>query len=110
MLVEGKFRPKDYKDDAEKEKELEERRRRKREEEEEALKMSGSFKNNIKSRKALHMAINDKTTPSSIRNLKITMNFVICCLIALAVTEFVIVNNQFEEINENFNLIYKANK
>jgi hypothetical protein len=34
------------------------------------------------------MAINDKTTPSAIRNLKITMNLVILSLLTLAITEF----------------------
>lgn len=54
-----------------------------------------TFKTNIKSRKALHMAINDTTVPPAIRNLRMTMNIVIACLLALAVTEFVIINAQF---------------
>jgi hypothetical protein len=72
---------------------LEEKRRKKREEEERNLQDPGAFKNNIKSRKALHMAINDKSAPPAIRNLRITMNFVLVSLLALAITEFVIVNN-----------------
>lgn len=38
------------------------------------------------------MAINDTTVPPAIRNLRMTMNIVIACLLALAVTEFVIIN------------------
>ena len=66
------------------------------------------FKNNIKSRKALQMAINDKSTPPAIRNLRWTMNLVMMCLLALAVSEFIVINSQFNDINENFNLIEKS--
>lgn len=51
------------------------------------------------------MAINDKSTPRAIRNLRITMNLVMLCLLALAITEFSVINSQFNDINENFNLI-----
>lgn len=51
------------------------------------------------------MAINDKSTPPAIRNLRWTMNLVMLCLMALAITEFTIINSQFKDINENFNLI-----
>ena len=79
--------------------------RRKLEEEEKEGFDNESFKTNIKSRKALQNAINDKTVPTAIKNLKITMNFVILSLIALSISEFVLVNKQFTEINQNFNLI-----
>lgn len=39
------------------------------------------------------MAINDKTTPKAIRNLRITMNLVLVCLLALAITEFSLINS-----------------
>jgi hypothetical protein len=51
----------------------------------------GDLKNNIKSRKAFSMAINDKTMPSSILRLSRTANFILLCLIALAVSDYVIV-------------------
>lgn len=37
------------------------------------------------------MAINDKSVPKAIRNLSLTMNVVVVCLLALAITEFVVV-------------------
>ena len=37
------------------------------------------------------MAINDKSVPKAIRNLSLTMNIVILCLLALAITEFIVV-------------------
>ena len=54
------------------------------------------------------MAINDKSTPRAIRNLRITMNLVMLCLLALAITEFSVINSQFNDINENFNLIQRS--
>lgn len=51
------------------------------------------------------MAINDKSTPPAIRNLRMTMNVVILCLLALAISEFTIMNGSFGDINANFNLI-----
>ena len=66
------------------------------------------FKNNIKSRKALQMAINDKSTPPAIRNLRMTMNLVILALLALSITEYTIISAQFKDINENFNLIQQS--
>ena len=54
---------------------------------------SDVFKNNIKSRKALQMAINDKSTPPAIRNLRMTMNLVIIALIALAISEYSILTS-----------------
>lgn len=66
------------------------------------------FKNNIKSRKALTMAINDKSTPSAIKNLRITMNLVIIFLLALSITEFTVISNQFQDIDKNFLLIKES--
>lgn len=37
------------------------------------------------------MAINDKSVPKAIRNLSLTMNVVVVCLLALAITEFAVV-------------------
>lgn len=53
-----------------------------------------SFKNSIKSRKAFSMAINDKTMPSSILRLSRVANFILLCLIALAVSDYSIVYKQ----------------
>lgn len=54
------------------------------------------------------MAINDKSVPKSIRNLNLTMNIVILCLLALAITEFIVVTGEFKQINQNFNLIKQS--
>jgi hypothetical protein len=43
--------------------------------------------------------------PGAITNLRITMNVVILCLLALSITEFIVINSQFTDINENFKLI-----
>jgi hypothetical protein len=43
-------------------------------------------------KKALKAAINDKTTPAAIRNLRFTMNIVIVMLIALSTIETTINN------------------
>jgi hypothetical protein len=75
------------------------------EDEEKGTQNLDGFKNNIKSRKALQMAINDKSVPSAIRNLRMTMNIVILCLLALSITEFIVIGSQFKDINENFTLI-----
>ena len=73
---------------------MEEQRRRKEEEKNQANSYDG-LKNNIKSRKALQAAINNKSVPGAITNLRVTMNLVILCLLALSITEFVVINNQF---------------
>jgi hypothetical protein len=104
-LVGGKFQPKELDEEIKKQQQLEEERRRKIEEEERSTQNADVFKNNIKSRKALQMAINDKSTPPAIRNLRMTMNLVVVALLALAITEYTIISSQFKDINENFNLI-----
>ena len=64
-----------------------------KEEEHEKDKNKGndSLRNTIKSRKAFSMAINDKSMPSSILRLSRTANFILLCLIALAVSDYAIV-------------------
>ena len=54
------------------------------------------------------MAIKDTTVPPAIRNLRMTMNLVLILLLALAITEFTIISSQFNDINENFNMIQKS--
>ena len=54
------------------------------------------------------MAINDKSTPVAIRNLRYTMNLVMLCLLGLAISEFTVINSQFKDINENFNIIQQS--
>ena len=98
-LTDGKFLPKDYDEEQKKQQEIEEERKKKQREEENSSATMDLLKNNIKSRKALQIAINDKSTPRAIRNLRVTMNLVIMCLLALAITEFVIINGQFQAIN-----------
>lgn len=50
-----------------------------------------NLRNNIKSRKAFSMAINDKTMPSSILRLSRIANFILLVLIALAVADYAII-------------------
>ncbi len=66
------------------------------------------FKSNIKSRKALQLAINDKSVPVAIKRLRMTTNIVIVALLSLSIIEFVTINKQFTDINENFNLIEQS--
>lgn len=89
----GKFQPKDYDEELKKQQQIEDERKKKNEEEEKTNQNTDVFKNNIKSRKALQMAINDKSVPKAIRNLSMTMNIVILCLLGLAVSEFAIISS-----------------
>lgn len=66
------------------------------------------FKSNIKSRKALQIAIDDKSTPRAIKNLKITMNIVLLCLLALGIAEYVTISTQSTDINNNIKMVEKA--
>ena len=54
-----------------------------------------NFTNNIKSKKALRMALNDTAVPPAIRNLRFTMNIVVIFLLTLAITEFTVISQQF---------------
>lgn len=92
-LVNGKFQPKELDEEIKKQQQLEDERKRKIEEEERTSQSADVFKNNIKSRKALQMAINDKSTPPAIRNLRMTMNVVVMALLALAITEYTIISS-----------------
>ena len=88
--------------------ELEEMRRRKQEEEEKNMQELTNFTNNIKSKKALKTALTNSHQSSAIRNLRLTMNIVILFLLALAISEFTVISQQFKEINENFGMIQKS--
>ena len=109
----GKFQPKDYDEEARKQQEVEnERRRRQEEEERQNLLLQNGGANDPqtiqKNRKALQIAFNDKSTPRAITNLRVVMNVVMACVVALAVAEFTVNNAQFAKINENFNLIEQS--
>ena len=54
------------------------------------------------------MAINDKSVPLAIKRLRMTTNFVLLCLLSLAIAEFSIISQQFNDINDNFNLIQQS--
>lgn len=54
-----------------------------------------NFTNNIKTKKSLKMALNDTKLPPAIKNLRFTMNIVIVFLIALAISEFTVISQQF---------------
>lgn len=107
-LVNGKFQPKEVDEEIKKSQQMEDERKRKIEEEDRNNQNADAFKSSIKSRKALQVAINDKSTPPAIRNLRMTMNVVVVALLALAITEFTIISSQFKDINENFNLIQQS--
>ena len=77
----------------------------KEEEGEKEKNKNDSFKNSIKSRKAFSMAINDKTMPSSILRLSRVANFILLCLIALAVSDYSIVYKQIQDTIVNFQVI-----
>jgi len=51
------------------------------------------------------MAINDKTVPSVIKRLSRSANFVLLCLITIAISEYSIVFSQFKENAKNFTII-----
>ena len=54
------------------------------------------------------MAINDKSVPNAIKNLKSTMNFVLLFLMAISIAEYIVINDQFTAINDNFVLVQKS--
>jgi hypothetical protein len=83
---------KDYVDEEKRLMELEEMKRRKLEEEERNKQELANFTNNIKSKKALRMALNDQSIPNAIKNLRFTMNIVVACLLALAIAEFTVIS------------------
>jgi hypothetical protein len=105
-LYNGTFVPKDYDEEAKKAKELEAERKRRKEEEQKAAEDGiGLNNNNIKSRRALQMAIDNKTTPRVIKNLNIAMNFIFIALLILASVEFTLITNQFSTMLSNYQLI-----
>jgi hypothetical protein len=67
---------------------LDDEEARQEEESEKEKASKNEFRNSIKSRKAFSMAINDKTMPASILRLSRVANFVLLCLIALAVSDY----------------------
>jgi hypothetical protein len=104
-LREGRVQLKDYIDEEKRLLELEEMKRRRQEEDERNKQELANFTNNIKSKKALRLALNDQAVPNAIKNLRFTMNIVIIFLLALAISEFTVISQQFQEINENFGMI-----
>lgn len=41
----------------------------------------------------MQLALNDKSTPRAVTNLRIIMNIIMAAILAIAVTEFVVNNN-----------------
>ena len=68
------------------------------------------FNTTFKSRQALNAVINDRTPPSSIRNLKITANLLIISLFIIACVDYFITANEFRDIHSTFGLIDLSNK
>jgi hypothetical protein len=75
-------------------------------ESEKKSKDGGLFRTDIKSRRALHSALFKRIVPPEIISLKRVINVAVIMFIILATVDFVLVNSQFEEITENFNLIH----
>jgi PAS domain S-box-containing protein len=68
------------------------------------------FNTTFRSRKALNAVINDRTPPSSIRNLKITANLLIVSLFVIACVDYFITANEFADIQGNLGLIDLSNQ
>lgn len=64
-----------------------------------------SMKTSIKSKKAFSMAINDRTMPTAIKRLSRTAQLIILFLITLAIAEYAIVFQQYQNTKTNFTLI-----
>ena len=62
-------------------------------------------RNNIKSKKALNAAINNKTVPSAIKKLRNTGYGILFFLIAISSIEYGITITQFKDINENMKMV-----
>ena len=82
---------------------------KKQEENEEDISFK-EFNTTFKSRKALNAVINDRTPPSSIRNLKITANLLIVSLFIIACVDYFITANEFADIQSTLGLIDLSNK
>jgi hypothetical protein len=90
-LRDGKVQHKDQIDEEKRAMEIEEMKRRRQEEEERNAQELSNFTNNIKSKMALKTALNNSHQSSAIRNLRFTMNIVILFLLALAISEFTVI-------------------
>ena len=69
---------------------------------------SDALKANIKSKKAFSMAINDKTMPPAIKRLSTTAQVILACLIAIAISEYAVMYQQYSDTKDNFSLIQQA--
>ena len=67
-----------------------------------------AMSNTIRTKKALVAALNDKVVPQAIKNLRLTMNLLILGLIGLAISEFTVISDQFQQINSNYDMIQKS--
>jgi hypothetical protein len=67
------------------------------------------FSTTFKSRKIMNSIINDKTVPPAIRNLKYTANILILALFIIAGVDYFITISEFNDIQENVNLITISN-
>jgi len=68
------------------------------------------FNHTFKSRKALNAVINDKKPPKAIRQLQWTANILMLALAAIAIAEFVVANQEFNEILDNLSLIDQSDQ
>jgi len=70
----------------------------------------GDFNTTFKSRKALATMINDKTPPSSIINLRWTINILVLVLLVIAILDYVLAIGKFDDINKRVDLLQKSNE
>ena len=70
----------------------------------------GDFNTTFKSRKALATMINDKTPPTSIINLRWTINILVLILLAVGILDYVLAIHKFDEINQHVDLLDKSNE
>ena len=82
-------------------------------EEEEAKRREGKnedkkddiFQSSLKSKKAFNAALNEKSVPSSINKLKKTGYIIVLAVIALASTEFGLILTEFNDIEDNIDMV-----
>jgi len=68
------------------------------------------FSTTFKSRKALTTVVNDKTPPSSVKNLRWTVNLLGVALFVIALLDYILAISEFDRINTDIELLDKSNQ
>jgi hypothetical protein len=68
------------------------------------------FSTTFKSRKALTTVVNDKTPPSSVKNLRWTVNLLGLALFIIALLDYIFAISEFDKINTDIELLDKSNQ